>query len=40
MTERQRLLDINQQVDDQTNKLRNITRTANETQDTQNNIMR
>lgn len=40
MTNRDRLLDLNRDAEDQTNRLRNMNRMANETQNTSDNIMR
>lgn len=40
MTNRERMLDLNRNAEDQTNRLRMMNRVANETQNTSNNIMR
>lgn len=40
MTNRDRMLDLNREAEDQTNRLRMMNRVANETQNTSNNIMR
>ena len=40
MTDRQRLLDLNRQAEDQTNRLRMMGRQINQSNDTTNNIMR
>jgi hypothetical protein len=40
MTNRDRLLDLNRDAEDQTNRLRMMNRVVNESNDTTNNIMR
>ena len=40
MTSKQRLVDMNEEVDDQISRIRQINRLANENQDSTNNIMR
>lgn len=40
MSNREKMLDLNRETEDQTNRLRMMNRVANETQDTSNNIMR
>lgn len=39
MSARDRQIDINREVEDQTNRLRNMNRVVNDTTDTTNNIM-
>lgn len=40
MSNREKMLDLNRETEDQTNRLRMMNRVANETQETSNNIMR
>ena len=40
MSSRERMLDLNREADDQTNRLRMMNRVVNESNDTTNNIMR
>lgn len=40
MSNKEKMLDLNRETEDQTNRLRMMNRVANETQNTSNNIMR